>query len=65
MRSGYSLGLACSEDGLFGRWRQGEKPVFAGDGGHGMIFACGDKKLLVMHKPNTLYKERVYFTDWT
>lgn len=54
---GYTVGVASSTSGrLRGPWVQQAEPLFAEDGGHGMIFKRFDGQLmLVLHQPN---KER-------
>jgi beta-xylosidase len=51
---GYTTGVAISDSGkLKGPWRQQAEPLFAQDGGHGMIFKRFDGQLmLVLHQPN-------------
>lgn len=46
--------LAYSDNGrLDGKWLQKGEPLYAGDGGHGMIFDDRDgKRYLVLHTPN-------------
>lgn len=46
--------LAYSDNGrLDGKWLQNGEPLYAGDGGHGMIFDDRDgKRYLVLHTPN-------------
>ena len=50
----YTVGLAISDSGkLAGPWKQQKEPVYAKDGGHGMLFTTFDGKLmLVFHSPN-------------
>jgi hypothetical protein len=52
--SGYATGVAVSDSGkLAGPWRQQAEPLFAADGGHGMIFNRFDGQLmLALHQPN-------------
>lgn len=51
---GYTTGVAISASGkLRGPWTQQTEPLFAEDGGHGMIFKRFDGQLmLVLHQPN-------------
>ena len=51
---GYTIGVAVSPSGkLRGPWVQQTEPLFADDGGHGMIFKRFDGQLmLVLHQPN-------------
>ena len=58
---GYAMGVARSESGsVTGPWVQEQKPLWARNGGHGMIFTdpSGDKRL-VFHWPNETPNERV------
>jgi len=59
-KGGYSVGIAVSESGkLKGPWKQQDTPLFAKNGGHGMIFRKFDGTLmLVLHQPNNSRKER-------
>lgn len=50
---GYAVGQARSEGGVFGPWKQIEKPLFQKDGGHAMLFYGPDGRLsLSLHQPN-------------
>lgn len=51
---GYAQGIARSEPGkITGPWKQESVPIYADDGGHGMIFHTFEGKLmLVLHSPN-------------
>jgi GH43 family beta-xylosidase len=51
---GYTVGTAISESGkLAGPWTHDPKPLFAKDGGHGMLFKTFEGKLMmVLHTPN-------------
>lgn len=62
---GYTLGLARSEDGYVdGRWTHDPEPLFAGDGGHGMMFRTFEGRLeLVLHQPNSGGRERTRFFE--
>jgi hypothetical protein len=62
---GYTLGQARSEDGYVdGRWTHDPVPLFAGDGGHGMVFRTLDGQLkLALHQPNSGGQERARFFD--
>jgi hypothetical protein len=46
--------VAISDSGkLAGPWQQEDKPLYANNGGHGMIFKTFDGKLmLVLHAPD-------------
>ncbi len=62
---GYALGFARSDNGeIDGRWFQDEQPLFANDGGHGMIFKNfnGDR-MLALHSPNSSLAERPIFIE--
>lgn len=52
--SGYTQGIAISESGkLAGPWVQQDTPVYAKDGGHGMVFKTFEGALMmVLHSPN-------------
>lgn len=62
---GYCIGYAISDSGkLAGPWRQSEQPLFAKDGGHGMIFRTYDDRLLLtIHTPNQSPHERAVFFE--
>ena len=53
-KTGYAIAKAYSDNGkLNGKWILEENPIFAEDGGHGMIFETLDgKKLLSIHTGN-------------
>lgn len=56
---GYALGLAYSDNGIMGDWKQFDEPLYTDDGGHGMIFEFKNTKYLIMHVNNkTFGKER-------
>ena len=59
-KGGYTTGVAVSASGkLRGPWIQRPDPLFAEDGGHGMIFRRFDGQLmLVLHQPNKRPNER-------
>ncbi|MCL4179232.1 MAG: family 43 glycosylhydrolase [Verrucomicrobia bacterium] len=63
--NGYTLGLASSDDGFVdGHWTHDPEPLFAGDGGHGMLFRTFEGQLkLVLHQPNHGGLERARFFD--
>ncbi|MBN1631191.1 MAG: family 43 glycosylhydrolase, partial [Thermoleophilia bacterium] len=58
--SGYAVGLARSvTGGIPGPWVHEPEPLFAGDGGHGMVFASKEGRLLLaVHAPNQSPRER-------
>jgi arabinan endo-1,5-alpha-L-arabinosidase len=62
---GYALGIARSESGTIqGPWRQDPEPLFAKDGGHGMLFRTFTGKLmLTLHTPNQTPNERPAFFE--
>ena len=62
---GYAMGIARSESGaVTGPWRQDATPLWAEDGGHGMIFRGLDGRLFVtFHMPNNTPKERPAFIE--
>ncbi len=59
---GYAQGLARSASGqISGPWIQEPEPLYAQDGGHGMIFRAFDGRLMLsLHKPNRTSDERPY-----
>lgn len=62
--NGYAIGQAVSEEGVYGPWKQVEKPLFSKDGGHGMVFLTKEnKKMLTIHAPNVFGKERAVFIE--
>jgi hypothetical protein len=60
---GYATGVARSTTGtLHGAWRHDEQPIWADDGGHGMLFRTFDGQLhLALHQPNQTPHERAVF----
>ncbi len=62
---GYSVGLVKSDNGdITGNWTHLPEPLFANDGGHGMIFeAFNGKKILTLHSPNYTLQERPHFYE--
>ena len=62
---GYAMGVACSEScNITGPWRQNDVPLWAEDGGHGMIFRGFDGRLFVtFHAPNNTPNERPVFLE--
>jgi hypothetical protein len=63
----YGIGLAISESGLItGPWKQQMEPLYAADGGHGMLFhGHGGKLYLAIHCPNQQPMERPIFIEMT
>ena len=63
----YTVGIAESVSGkIAGPWKQQDKPLFSGDGGHGMIFRTFDGRLMLsLHKPNNDPDERASFYELT
>lgn len=61
--TGYGIGLAVSESGgILGPWRLPETPLFAQNGGHGMVFHGLDgQNYLAIHAPNDTPNERPIF----
>jgi hypothetical protein len=62
---GYAMGIARSTSGtLRGPWQQDAQPLFAKDGGHGMLFRTFSGKLMVtLHTPNLTPHERPVFME--
>lgn len=60
---GYAMALASSASGrIEGPWTQSEIPLWAADGGHGMIFRTfGGDLVLTLHQPNRTPDERAVF----
>lgn len=60
---GYTVGIARSASGdILGPWQQVPEPLYAGDGGHCMIFRSFEGRLfLAYHRPNPSPHERPYF----
>lgn len=54
MQGRYAIGIAESATGkVSGPWKHQEEPLFAKDGGHGMIFRTFDGRLCItFHQPN-------------
>ena len=54
------MGIARSASGeIWGPWTHDDEPLFAGDGGHCMLFRSKEGKLLMaLHSPNTPGMER-------
>lgn len=53
-QEGYALGVARSLSGeVTGPWEHVSEPLFARDGGHGMLFRTFDGQLVLsLHRPN-------------
>ena len=62
---GYAMGVATSESGsVLGPWTQSDEPVWARNGGHGMMLAAPDgRTYLVFHWPNDTPEERVKMVE--
>ncbi|GHU34812.1 glycosyl hydrolase family 43 [Spirochaetia bacterium] len=62
---GYCIGVARSETAtITGPWIQSPEPLFAKDGGHGMLFRSKEGKLyLTIHRPNNTPAERALFIE--
>jgi len=60
---GYAQGVARSTSGrIMGPWVQDPRPLYAEDGGHGMLFRTfGGRLMLSLHKPNKTPDERPLF----
>jgi hypothetical protein len=59
----YTVGIASSTSGdILGPWQQQPEPLYAGDGGHCMVFRAFDGQLyLAFHRPNPSPDERPQF----
>lgn len=63
-KEGYALGMAVSEHGVRGPWRHIPDPLFAKNGGHGMVFRWQDKTYVMLHSPNEPHmSERAVFFE--
>ncbi len=64
-RQGYAMGLARSATGtVTGHWEQLPDPLWAEDGGHGMVFRTFDGRLwMTFHQPNRTPDERPVFVE--
>lgn len=62
---GYAMGFSRSESGeVTGPWRHASEPVWAEDGGHGMVFRTLTSQLmLTFHSPNQTPHERALFVE--
>lgn len=60
---GYTVGIARSTTGtILGPWKQQAEPLYAGDGGHCMVFRDFNQQFfLAYHRPNGTPNERPYF----
>jgi hypothetical protein len=60
---GYAMGVSRSENGnISGPWKHDPKPIWAEDGGHGMIFKTfAGQLMLTFHTPNQTPDERATF----
>jgi beta-xylosidase len=60
---GYAIGTSRSETGhITGPWQHDPAPLWAEDGGHGMLFKTFDEQLmLTFHSPNQSPRERAVF----
>ncbi|MBE2225001.1 MAG: family 43 glycosylhydrolase [Anaerolineae bacterium] len=62
---GYAMGVSRSESGqISGPWHHDPDPIWAEDGGHGMIFETFEGELmLTFHSPNQSPDERAVFVN--
>lgn len=62
-KGSYAVGVArSSSGGILGTWEHEHEPLYAGDGGHCMLFRTfADDLLLAYHRPNSSPNERPYF----
>lgn len=62
---GYAMGVSRSESGkISGPWQHDPEPIWAEDGGHGMIFKTLEGQLmLTFHSPNKSPDERAVFVE--
>ena len=60
-KEGYALGVARSEGGVHGPWKQEEEPLVKEGGGHGMVFSFKGRRYLIVHIHNDEHlKERPF-----
>jgi arabinan endo-1,5-alpha-L-arabinosidase len=61
--AGYTVGVAESTSGkLRGPWKQQTEPLYAQDGGHGMLFKRFDGQLMMaLHQPNKTTERARFF----
>lgn len=60
---GYTMGMAVNDGkDVFSGWTQLSKPLYAEDGGHGMIFEKDGKLFISIHAPNSV-AERPHFIE--
>jgi beta-xylosidase len=62
-RDGYAMGVARSASGnIAGPWTQDAQPIYARDGGHGMVFrTLAGRLMMTLHTPNQTPNERPVF----
>lgn len=62
---GYAMGVSWSESGqISGPWHHDPEPIWAEDGGHGMIFkTLKGQLMLTFHSPNQSPNERAVFVE--
>ncbi|MCO6453606.1 MAG: family 43 glycosylhydrolase [Caldilineales bacterium] len=62
---GYAMGVSRSQNGeITGLWQHDPEPLWAEDGGHGMVFRTLDGRLmLTFHRPNHTPDERAVFVE--
>ena len=60
---GYTMGMAVNDGkDVTSGWVQLEKPLYADDGGHGMIFEKDGRLFISIHAPNSK-TERPHFIE--
>jgi hypothetical protein len=61
----YRIGVASSQSRrVRGPWKQSGEPLYAADGGHGMVFrALSGRLYLTVHTPNKTPHERPVFVE--
>ncbi|MFA9465548.1 MAG: glycoside hydrolase family 43 protein [Velocimicrobium sp.] len=59
-KSGYSIGVSYSKEGIYGPWEHSKELLYDKDGGHGMIFRNKRNQMfLIIHSPNSWMDERI------
>ncbi len=51
-KTGYALSMAISQNGVHGPWQHIDEPLFAENGGHGMVFDFKGDTYVALHSPN-------------
>ena len=60
----YAIGLAYSEDGLFGKWKHAPVPLNSDDGGHAMIFKTFGGRAKIAYHAGNKFPERTVIKNF-